>query len=70
MLILATFTLIIIARKKFGENNKYLGINFAQVLYIRYLIIFQKKSKLALLNLKSEVNAIHLTFIKELSFSI
>ena len=46
--------------------------NLAWVQYIRYPITFRKKSVpvLVLLDLGSKVNAIHLTFAKELSLSI
>lgn len=53
-----------------SKNGEYLKINLVQVLYIEYLIIFQEKSVLVLLDLESEINAIHLTFTKELGFSI
>ena len=91
VLILATFILVIIIRKKFtrnvetgendkrgensknsknGEKDENLGTNLAWVLYIWYLSIFQKQSVLILFDLKNEVNAIYLTFTKELSFFI
>lgn len=52
------------------EKDKNLGINLAQVPYIQYLITFQKKFVLVLLESRSEINVIHLTFTKELGFSI
>lgn len=64
---------------KTGENgNNYknrdksenLGTNFAQVLCIQYPITFQEQSILALFDSKSEFNTIHLSFAKELDFSI
>lgn len=76
MLVLATFILVIVAKKKpsksdeNSENSKYPKINFIQVLCIWYPIIFLKKSILVLLNLKSEINAIHLTFAKRLDLFI
>ena len=53
-------------RKK-GEN---LGTNLVWILCIWYSIIFQKQSVLVLLDLKNEVNAIHLNFARELSLPI
>ena len=70
MLVLATFIFVIIATKKAGKNSEYPEINLAQVLYIWYYIIYQKKSMLVLLNLKNEVNAIYLTFAKKLGLFI
>ena len=68
MTILVTTTLVTIAREKtVGEN---LGSNLAQVPYICYPINFGKKSVSTLLDLGSEVNVVHLTFVKELGFSI
>ena len=53
-----------------GEKN--LRLNLAQVPCIRYSISFQKKFVLvlALLDSSSRVNAIHLTFAKELDLPI
>ena len=78
--VLATFTLVIITRKKVlgnaetSENSKNgdedLETNFLWVFYIRYPIIFQKQFILALLNSKSKVNAIYPNFTKELGFPI
>ena len=51
------------------SKGKY-SKNLAQVLCIQYLIIFRKKSVLALLDSNSEVNAIHPTFTQELRLSI
>lgn len=45
------------------ERSEYLKINFAQVLYIQYLITFWKKSVLTLLDLSNEVNTIYPTFL-------
>ena len=54
---------VTVAREKaIGKN---LGSNFARVLCIRYLFNFGKKSVLALLDLGSEVNVVHLAFAKE-----
>lgn len=55
---------------KNGEKSE--NGNFTQILCIRYLITFRKKSVLVLvfLNLDSEVNTIHLTFAKKLSLPI
>ena len=55
---------------KKSESNENPGFNFAQVSCIRYPINFKKKSMLAFLDSSNEVNAIHLIFTKELSFSI
>lgn len=46
--------------------------NLARVSYIRYLIIFQKKSvpELALFDLYNKINAIYSTFAKEVRLSI
>ena len=73
MLVLTTFILVTIARKNASENDKngkYLVTNLVQVLYIWYHITFQNKSVLMLFDLKSEVNSIHLIFVKELNLSI
>lgn len=55
---------------KDGEDGKYPETNLTQILYIRYPIIFRKKSVLALLDLGNEINAIHPTFAKERGLSI
>lgn len=59
---------------KTGENGKNrdkdLGINLTQVSYIKYFIIYQKQSMLALLNSRSEINVIYPTFAKELGLPI
>lgn len=82
VLVLATFTLVTIARKKAVEtaettgtgkndkDSKYLGTNLARVLCIRYHILIWIKSVLALFNLGSEFNIIYSTFVKELGLSI
>ena len=63
-----TSTPVSIARKEaVGEN---LASNLAQVLCIRYLINFRKKSVLAFFDLGSEVNAVYPAFAKELSLPI
>ena len=58
---------------KDGKENKceYLK-NLAQIPYIQYLITFRKKfvPMLALFDLNSKVNAIHLTFARELGLLI
>ena len=59
---------VTVARKEaIGDN---LRPNFVRVLCIRYLINFEEKSVLALLNSGSEVNSLHLAFVKELGLSI
>ena len=64
----ATFMPVIIAKEKaVGEN---LGSNLARVPCIRYPINFGKKSVSALLDLGSEVNAVHPAFAKELGLLI
>lgn len=74
-----TFTPLIAARKKAvgiaetagaDRDIKYPDTNLAQVLCIRYTIIFQKKSVLALFDLSSEVNVIYSIFAKKLRISI
>ena len=83
MSILAIFTPVTETRKEVVETAKaankdgkksedeYLE-NLVQVLYIRYLIIFQKKSVpiLAFFISGSEVNAIYLIFAQELKLLI
>lgn len=51
---------------KASEDSKNLRTNLTQILYIQYFITFWKKFILVLLDLGSEVNAIYLTFTKEL----
>lgn len=58
------------ARKEVGENDKYPETNFVKIPYIRYLITFQEKFVLALLNLKNEVNVIFLILAKKIGFFI
>ena len=68
MTVLATSTPLTVAEKEaVGENP---GSNLAQVPCIRYPINFGKKSVSALLNLGSEVNAVHPAFAKELGLPI
>ena len=86
VLVLPTSTLVITARKetvkayetvgvgeddKMSKSNKYLE-NLARVPYIQYPITFWKDflSMSAFFDLDSEVNAIYLTFIKELGLPI
>ena len=70
MAVLAISMPVTVAREKAVENDKNLRFILAQVLYIYYPINFGKKSILTLLDLGSEVNAIHLTFTKKLGLSI
>ena len=68
MSILATSTPVTVAREEgVGEN---LRANLARVPYIRYPINFRKKSVSALLDSGSEINAVHLAFVKELGLPI
>ena len=68
IIVLATSTPVNVARgKAVGEN---LGSNLIRVLCIRYHINFGKKSISALFDLGSEVNAVYLTFAKELGLLI
>ena len=68
MTVLATSTPVTVARKKaIGEN---LGSNLIWVPYIHYPINFGKKPVSALFNSSGEINAIHLTFAKELNLPI
>ena len=55
-----------------GKESKREYLNLAQIPYIRYPITFWKKSVpvLALLDLCSNINAIHLTFARELGLPI
>ena len=69
-MVLATSMLMTIARKKTVEDGENPRSNLAQILCIRYSINFRKKSVLAFFNSGSKVNAVHLTFAKELGFSI
>ena len=64
---------MIVAKKEEVEDAKdgeNLRSNLAQVPCIWYSITTKKKSVLALLDLGSEVNAIHPTFAKELGLPI
>lgn len=82
MLVLAISTPITVARKEAtenfgtaeigedGKNGKYLRTNLVQIPRIQYLITFLKKSVLVLFDLNSEVNAIYITFAKELDLFI
>lgn len=55
---------------KDGEESE--SVNFVQVLYIRYLITFGKKSMpvLTLFDSGNEVNTIYLTYARELGLPI
>ena len=64
----ATSTPVTVAREEEVDEN--LGANLAQVPCIRYPINFRKKSVSALLDLGSEVNAVHPAFAKELGLPI
>ena len=66
--VLATFTPVTVAREEGVGKN--LGANLTQVPCIRYPINFGKKSVSALLDLGSEVNAVHPAFAKELGLPI
>ena len=55
---------------KDGEEGESEYRNLAQVPCIRYPINFKRQSVLALLDLGSEVNAVHLVFAKELGLPI
>lgn len=86
VLVLATSTLVIVAREKavknaedsknleitteVGKNDKNQRSNLAQVLCIRYPITFKRKSELEFFDQNSEINAIHPTFAKKLGFFI
>ena len=64
----ATSTPVTVAREEgVGEN---LGANLARVPCICYPINLEKKSVMAFLDSGSEVNAVYLTFAKELGLSI
>lgn len=65
----AETTRAIIAGKN-EKGGKYLGTNLAQVLYIYYLIFFQRKSVLAFFDSDNKVNAIYPAFAKEPILSI
>ena len=66
--VLATSTPVTVAREEgVGEN---LGANLARVPCICYPINFGKKSVSALFDSGSEVNAVHLAFVKELGLLI
>ena len=56
--------------KKDKNGDEDLGSNLARVSYIQYPITFQKQSVSALLNSKSEINAIYTTFAKQLGLPI
>lgn len=68
--VLAISTLVIVARKKAVEDGENLRSNLAQVLCIRYLINFKKKSVAAFFDSSNKVNAVYPIFAKELDFSI
>ena len=60
----ATSTLVTVAREEAVGKN--LRSNLTRVLFIYYPINFGKKSVLTFFDSSSEVNAVHLTFAKEL----
>lgn len=55
---------------KNSKDGKYLETNFTRVLFIWYLIIFQRKSMFALFDSSNKVNIIYLIFTKELRLFI
>ena len=72
MTISAISILVTVAREEAVEDDENLRSNFVLVLCIQYLITFRKKFVpiLALFDLSSEFNAIHLTFAKNLGLFI
>ena len=73
MSILATSMLVIIAREKAfenTENGENPRSNLAQVSYIQYSIVFNRKSVLALFDSDNKVDSIYPTFAKELGLPI
>ena len=67
---MATSILVTVVRKEAVKDSKNLRSNLAQILCIRYLINFRKKSVLVLFDSSSEVNAIYPNFAKKLSLPI
>ena len=68
--VLATSVSVTVARKGVVEDSENLRSILAQFPYILYPINFREKSILALFNSDSKVNAVHLTFAKELDLPI
>ena len=67
---LATSTLVTVAREEAVEDGKNPRSQLARVLYIQYLINIKKKFMLVFFDWSSKVNAIYLTFAKELGLFI
>ena len=53
-----------------SKDGKYLETNFTRVLFIWYLIIFQRKSVFTLFDSSNKVNIIYLIFTKKLRLFI
>ena len=68
--VLATFTLVTVARKKVVKDGENLRSILVWVLCIRYPINFRKKSVSVLFDPDNEVNAVHPIFAKKLSLPI